>query len=340
MAKVKETKSTFEEIVADLNKKYRSEGIIERTFISTGSILLDNALGGGVSTGRITELIAWEGAGKSTVCQHILANAQKLGMKVAYIDAEHSLDPTYAEAIGVDWKALLPTLFQPTNGEDAFHYGMELIKTGELGVIIFDSTSGMIPKKQLEGDPGTSVLGLHSRLFSQEIPKISAMAATHNTAVVFVSQIREKIGVMFGSPETTQAGNALKFFASNRIELRKTLEKEGDVTIGINSKFKVIKCKTNSPYSTGVINIIFGKGINSDPEVMEIAIENNIISLSGNTYSYEGVKIGVGQKQLEAFFTDNPEVFEEIKLKVINKLQNKTVQSTEEIPLLNTTENE
>ena len=198
MAKNKEEKKSFAELAAELDKKFSGNTNTEHFDLSTGSLSLDLALGGGVRSGRITELIAWEGAGKTTICLHLIAEAQKKGLNVAYIDAEHALDEKYAKAIGVDWEKLKPTLFQPMNGEDAFQYGQELLKTGELQLLIFDSTSGMLPKSQMEAEPGGSNMGKHALLFSKEVPKVNIFAANNNAIVVFVSQLREKIGIMFG----------------------------------------------------------------------------------------------------------------------------------------------
>lgn len=273
--------SNLQETLIALNKKYNLGDSQERTFISTGSIGLNKSLGGGIVTGRITEIIAWEGVGKTTVCLHAVADAQDKGLKAGYIDAEHALDEAYARALGVDWDELV--LIQPSFGEEAFEIGEELLKTGEIDLLIFDSTSGMIPKAQFEGDPGSSYIGKHAMLFSKEVPKINVLASKHNVAVIFISQLREKIGVMYGSPEITQAGNTLKFFASNRIELRKQLVREGDVVVGQNTKFKVIKCKTHKPYGVGEFRIEFGKGIDKIGELIDILQDLEIIKKWGKT---------------------------------------------------------
>lgn len=322
MSKEKEKESSFELVVKSLNKKYFSNKD-DAFFVSTGSITLDLALGGkGLSSGRITELMAWEGSGKTTLCLHLIANAQKAGYEVAYIDSEHALDERYARAIGVDWDKLVPEddsmkmLFQTSTGEDAFDIASNLLKTGKVKVIIFDSTSGMIPESQFEADAGGSNMGKHAKLFSSEIPKINALAAKHNAIVVFVSQLREKIGVMFGSPETTQAGNALKFFASNRIRLSKTLVKDGDETTGITVGFKVLKCKTAKPFKTGSFPIVFGEGIDNMEEVVDLATDLGIIKKSGSWYAYGETKIGQGISSVKQLLKDNPELYQEITLKV------------------------
>lgn len=321
-------KKSFEEITAELNKKY-SRVPHDQFFISTGSLSLDAALGGGVASGRITELISWEGGGKTTLCLHLLAECQKLGKRAAYVDAEHALDKKYAQSIGVDWDAIKDNIFQPTCGEEAFDYGLELIKTGELGLLIFDSTSGMIPEKQLTDPAAQSHLGLHARLFSSEVPKINIQCGMNNTVVVFVSQIREKIGVLFGSPETTQAGNALKFFASNRIEMRRSMVKEGADVVSQVTKFKTIKCKTNSPFLTGSLPISFGVGIDKMSEVIDLAVSFDIIHRGGSWFSYGETKIGQGIESVKSFLEDNPEFLLEVRDKVRKELINNPIIEAE-----------
>ena len=322
MAKVKEQKQSFQDLAAELDKKFSGNTNIQHFDLSTGSLSLDLALGGGIRSGRITELIAWEGAGKTTLCLHLVAEAQKKGMNVAYVDAEHALDEKYAKAIGVDWEKLKPTLFQPMNGEDAFQYGQELLKSGELQLLIFDSTSGMLPKSQMEAEPGGSNMGKHALLFSKEVPKINLFASDNNAIVVFVSQLREKIGVMFGSPETTQAGNTLKFFASNRIDLRKSLEKDGDEVVGINTKFKVLKCKTASPYKTGVIPIVFGVGIDKVSEIIDMASDLDLIKKWGKTITIlDGTDSKYDLEEFKTLLKDNEEFFQDLRTKVIKKVE-------------------
>lgn len=322
MAKNKEEKKSFAELAAELDKKFSGNTNTEHFDLSTGSLSLDLALGGGVRSGRITELIAWEGAGKTTICLHLIAEAQKKGLNVAYIDAEHALDEKYAKAIGVDWEKLKPTLFQPMNGEDAFQYGQELLKTGELQLLIFDSTSGMLPKSQMEAEPGGSNMGKHALLFSKEVPKVNIFAANNNAIVVFVSQLREKIGIMFGSPETTQAGNTLKFFASNRIDLRRSLEKEGDEVIGINTKFKVLKCKTSAPYKTGIIPILFGVGIDKVSEIIEMATDLDLIKKWGKTITIlDGTDTKYDLEEFKTLLKDNEEFFQDLRSKILKKVE-------------------
>lgn len=320
--KTGEKQASLEETLQMLNKKYSSGNLEERFFVSTGSIALDKALGGGVMSGRITELIAWEGAGKTTVALHTVANAQKQGLKALYIDSEHALDKTYSKALNVNWEDMI--LIQPSFGEEAFDSAEELIKTGEVDLVIFDSTSGMIPKSQFEGDAGSSYIGKHAMLFSKEVPKLNILISKFNVACIFISQVREKIGVLWGSPETTQAGNTLKFFASNRIDLRKQFIKEGDTVVGSNTKFKVLKCKNASPYSTGILPIRFGIGIDKYEELITLAIETEVIKKWGKTITVFATEEGQeDEKYDEAEFMkllkDNVEFFEEIKTRVEQK---------------------
>jgi len=327
MAK-KEDKLSFNEVLQQLNKDFGGIEKKERFFISTGSLKLDRALGGGLCSGRITELIAWEGGGKTTCCLHACSDALQKGKKVLYVDSEHALDEVYALNLGVNLKDII--LFQPDFGEQAFEYAERLMETGEIGLVIFDSTSGMIPKSQFEAEPGTTSIGKHAMLFNKEMPKINSLTAKHNIVTIFVSQVREKIGVMFGSPETTQGGNALKFFASNRIELRKsTQEKDGDNVVGNLVKFKTLKCKNAPPFKTGDFLIEFGLGIQKWKDIMDLAIDKELITKKGNTYLLDENKLGVGEKQLIECLTSNPEIIEELEKRLNEK--ETSVQTLEEV---------
>lgn len=308
----KEEKASYKELVEKLNKEYSGVKRDDYFDLSTGSISLDVALGGGIRSGRITELIAWEGAGKTTLCLHLVAEAQKRGMNVCYIDSEHALDKKYAQAIGVDWDKM--TLFQPMNGEEAFDYGRRLLESGELQLLIFDSTSGMLPKSQMESEAGGSNMGKHALLFSKEVPKINLAASKNNAIVCFVSQIREKIGILFGTPETTQAGNTLKFFASNRIDLRKSLVKQGDEVVGLNTKFKILKCKTNKPFSTGSFPIVFGLGIDKVSEIIDLASSSLPVEKFkkwGSQITYNGEKYNL--EDFKQLLKDNDEFYNSLK---------------------------
>jgi len=255
----------------------------------------------------------------TTAALHAVKETQEMGKIAAYIDAEHALDRKYAEAIGVNWEELI--LIQPSFGEEAFEYAEELIKSGEISLIVFDSTSGMIPKSQFDSEPGSFHIGKHALLFAKEIPKINVLISKNNTACIFISQVREKIGVMFGSPEITPAGNTLKFFASNRIELRKELIKVEGLIVGTNSKFKVIKCKTGSPYSIGKLPIRFGIGIDKYEEIIDLAKESEVIKVWGDTVTVyeepENLKISV--KDFNTLLRDDENYFNDIRKRIEEK---------------------
>jgi recombination protein RecA len=317
-AKKAEIKMTFSERAAELQKRFAKEER-QKIVIPTGSIALDKAFGGGYCTGRIYEYISWEGAGKTSLCLHAIAEAQKIGINVAYIDAEHALDEKYARTIGVDWDALGESLFQPMNGEEGFEDIKELIRTGEPSLIVVDSTSGMKPKKEMEDPAGSTNMGLHARLMGAEIPKIVSLADVNNCCVIFVSQFREKIGVMFGSPETTQGGNALKFWASVRTELRRELSKEGDEVYGIISKFKVIKNKMSAPYQTGKIPIVFGQGIDKLKEIITLGKEYELLTTRTDTLTFGKDKYKV--EEFKELLNSNEEFYNDVKASIINKMK-------------------
>lgn len=322
--KVEEVKvqSSFQDKAKELEKRFARKEV-DRIIIPTGSIKLDKAFGGGYVTGRVFEFIAWEGAGKTSLALHAIASAQKLGLNVAYIDAEHALDRKYAEAIGVDWDSLKPTLFQPMNGEEGFNIIRELLSTGDMQLCVIDSTSGMKPKKEMEDPAGSSNLGLHARLMGQEIPKIVADADVHNCCVIFISQFREKIGVMFGSPETTQGGNALKFWASVRTELRKALDKVGDDVVGIITKFKVIKNKIVAPYQTGEIPITFGVGIDKLEEVKELAKEHDLIRERMGVITMLTDDSKIPSEEFATRLTKDEDFYNGLKTSILEKLNGK-----------------
>lgn len=328
MAKKIETEKplSFREEIEAI-KKELNRSSLEDIYLNTGSLALDIALGGkGWKLGRQASLVAWFGAGKTTLCIETVAQAEKRNFEYAYIDGEHSLDESYIKKLGINWDRFNERLFQPSNGEEAFEIAKRLIKTGELRLLIFDSVSGMLPKKMMEDAAGTSSIGLHARLFSSQVPVLHELAAKYNCLIIYVNQIREKIGVMFGSPETTQAGNAIPFFDDYRIEIRKTIEKENgdkeDAT-GVTSRFKVIKNKVAPPYKTGEYSIVFGEGINKVKEIIDIAIELELIKVWGKKTTYPNNEEGTvyETETFPQFLKDNPEFTDILRSQIQEKLQ-------------------
>lgn len=281
--------------------------------VSTGSLSLDIALGiGGLPKGRIIEIFGPESSGKTTLTLQVIAQYQKQGGTCAFIDAEHALDPQYARKLGVDIDNLLVS--QPDNGEQALEIADMLVRSGAVDLIVVDSVAALTPKAEIEGEMGDSHMGLHARLMSQALRKITGNAKRSNCMVVFINQIRMKIGVMFGSPETTTGGNALKFYASVRLDIRRTGQvKDSDEIIGNETKVKVVKNKMAPPFKEAQFQILYGKGINYMGEVIDIATDYDIIKKSGAWYSYNGSKIGQGKNNVIRFFEENAEVFHDIE---------------------------
>lgn len=332
-------KSKFQEVLDSLNKKY-GEGTIlslgdknhnEYDLISTGSIAFDHiALGvGGFVKGKLYELVGWEGSGKSTICGHAVANCQNNGGKVLYIDGEHAVDPNYFTALGVNISDML--IAQPTCGEEGFQIAMDMINTGEIDLVIIDSDSSLIPKKVLDGDVGDSSIGRKAKLNSDVYPKLKGILSKHNTCVIVVSQYREKIGVMFGDPRTTQGGHALKFYADVRVEVSKTHAKDGNDIYGNVTKIKTIKNKMAPPFRGVEFEILFGVGIDRMLEIMEMASELNILRKYGKTITYNEIKYDV--EEFRTLLTDNDEFFDALKQNIIDKIN-------EEEVVINETENE
>ena len=290
---------------------------IEVPSISTGSFGLDNALGiGGLPKGRVVEIYGPESSGKTTLTLQIIAECQKAGGSAAFIDAEHALDPEYAKALGVDIDELL--LSQPDTGEQALEVTDMLVKSGSLDVIVVDSVAALVPRAELEGDMGDSHVGLQARLMSQALRKITGSIQKSNTLVIFINQIRMKIGVMFGSPETTTGGNALKFYSSVRLDIRRIgAIKDGDEVIGNETRVKVVKNKMAPPFKVVEFQILYGKGINKNAEIIEFAVKKGIIEKAGAWYSYKGDKIGQGIAKTSEFLKENPKVLEEIEASVL-----------------------
>lgn len=284
--------------------------------ISTGSLELDIALGvGGVPRGRVVEIYGPESSGKTTMTLHIIAEAQKLGGAVAFIDAEHALDPTYAAKLGVKTEELLVS--QPDTGEEALEIVEALVRSGALDVIVIDSVAALVPKAEIDGDMGDAHMGLQARLMSQALRKLTGVISKSNTCVIFINQIRMKIGVMFGSPETTTGGNALKFYSSVRLDIRRieTL-KNGDDSIGSRVRVKVVKNKVAPPFKQAEFDIMYDTGISREGGVLDLAVKFDIINKSGTWYSYNEERIGQGRENVRKFLKDNPAISRDIEMKI------------------------
>ena len=287
--------------------------------ISTGSLGLDMALGvGGVPRGRIVEVYGPESSGKTTVALHMVAEVQKRGGIAGFIDAEHALDPAYAKNIGVDIDNLY--ISQPDNGEQALEITETMVRSGAVDVIIVDSVAALVPKAEIDGEMGDSHVGLHARLMSQALRKLTGIISKSNCVVIFINQLREKVGVMFGNPETTTGGRALKFYASVRLDVRRieTLKVGGEV-VGNRTRVKVVKNKVAPPFKEAEFDIMFGKGISKEGDILDLAVLHDIINKAGAWYSYNGEKIGQGRENTKLYLANNPEVMEEIEQQVRNK---------------------
>ena len=284
--------------------------------VPTGSLGLDIALGvGGVPKGRIVEIYGPESSGKTTVALHMVAEVQKRGGIAGFIDAEHALDPVYAKNIGVDIDNLY--ISQPDNGEQALEITETMVRSGAVDIVIVDSVAALVPKAEIEGDMGDSHVGLHARLMSQALRKLTAAISRSNCVVIFINQLREKVGVMFGNPETTTGGRALKFYASVRLDVRRTETlKQGGEMVGNHVKVKVVKNKVAPPFKQAEFDIMFGTGISREGEILDLASECNVVNKSGAWYSYNGARIGQGRENVKIFLKDHPEICEEIEKQV------------------------
>ena len=284
--------------------------------ISTGSIALDAALvAGGVPYGRVIEIYGPESSGKTTLTLHIIAEAQRVGGVAAFIDAEHALDPEYAQKLGVDVENLL--ISQPDSGEQALEIAEVLVRSGAVNIVVIDSVAALVPKAELEGEMGDSHMGLQARLMSQALRKLTAIVSRSHTCLIFINQIRMKIGVMFGNPETTTGGNALKFYASVRLDIRKIASlKSGEDVIGSRTRVKVVKNKIAPPFGQAEFEIIFGEGISRIGEALDLGVAHDIVEKSGAWYSYEGTRLGQGRDNVKQFLKDHPEMANEIEAKV------------------------
>lgn len=294
--------------------------VLDIPAISTGSLGLDMALGiGGIPRGRVIEIYGPESSGKTTLSMHCIAEAQKAGGMAAFIDAEHAFDKAYAEKLGIDIENLL--ISQPDNGEQALEIAEHLIRSGAIDIIVIDSVAALVPKGELEGEMGDSKMGLQARLMSQALRKLTGAINKTGCACVFINQLRDKIGVMFGNPETTTGGNALKFYASVRLDIRRIGQiKEGaDNIMGNRTKVKVVKNKVSPPFKVVEFDIIYGEGISKVGEIIDLGVEFEIIKKAGSWFSYEGNKLGQGRDAVKTLLLDNPELMEELELKIKEK---------------------
>ncbi len=284
--------------------------------IPTGALSLDIALGiGGVPRGRIIEIYGPESSGKTTLALHIIAEAQKEKGEVAFIDAEHALDPVYAKNLGVDINNLIVS--QPDTGEQALEIAESLIRSGALDVIVVDSVAALVPKAEIDGDMGDSHIGLQARLMSQALRKLAGAVNKSKTVIIFINQLREKVGVMFGNPETTTGGRALKFYASVRMDIRKVenIKQDGEV-IGNRARVKIVKNKVAPPFREAEFDILYGKGISKEGNILDIAVNLDIIEKSGSWFSYKGDRIGQGRENVKKYLTENPKMMEEVETKI------------------------
>lgn len=323
--KLKALEVTLGKIEKDFGKgtimKLGDHAIENIQVISTGSIGLDAALGiGGFPRGRVIEIYGPEASGKTTLAIHAIAEAQKNGGIAAIIDAEHTFDRNYAEKLGVDVENLL--ISQPDNGEQALEITDNLIRSGALDIIVIDSVAALTPKAEIEGEMGDQKMGLQARLMSQALRKLTANISKTNTSCVFINQLREKIGVVFGNPETTTGGNALKFYASVRVDIRKTNQlKEGDEIIGSRTRAKIVKNKLAPPFRKADFDILYGEGISQLGEIVDLGVDFEIIKKSGSWFSYNDTKLGQGRDAVKQIIKDNPELYDELKTKIFEALK-------------------
>ncbi len=322
-AKLKALQLTLDKLDKTYGKgtvmKMGDKAIEEVEVISSGSLGVDLALGvGGYPKGRIIEIYGPESSGKTTLTLHAIAEAQKAGGIAAFIDAEHAFDRHYAEKLGVNIEDLI--ISQPDNGEQALEIAENLIRSGAIDIVVIDSVAALTPKSEIEGEMGDSKMGLHARLMSQALRKLTGTISKTNCTVFFINQLREKIGVMFGNPETTTGGNALKFYASVRLDIRRSSQiKDGENVIGNRTKVKVVKNKVAPPFKTAEFDIMYGEGVSKTGEILDLAVEFEIIKKSGSWFSYGDTKLGQGRDAVKALIKDNPELAEELEEKI--KLQ-------------------
>lgn len=321
---VKDTDAALDDAISQIEKKFGKGSVMrlgDRTavdvdVIPSGSLTLDKALGiGGYPKGRIIEIYGPESSGKTTLTLHAIAQAQKQGGKAAFIDAEHAIDPVYAMNLGVDIDELI--LSQPDSGEQALEIAEMLVRSGVIDLIVIDSVAALVPQVELDGEMGDAAVGLQARLMSKALRKLSGVMNKTNCTVIFINQLREKIGVMYGNPETTTGGRALKFYSSVRVEIRRSeqIKQNGEI-IGNKANIKVVKNKVAPPFKTTQVDIIYGKGISRDGEILDLAVEGDIVEKSGAWYAYNGEKIGQGRENAKNFLIEHPAIFEEVEEKV------------------------
>ena len=330
MTDAEEKKKALESVFSVIEKEYGTGSImklgdansVDVEVIPTGSLTLDMALGvGGLPRGRVIEIYGPESSGKTTVALHVVAEAQKMGGEAAFIDAEHALDPVYAKKLGVDIDNLI--VAQPDTGEQALDIAEALVRSGALDVIVVDSVAALVPKAEIDGEMGDSHVGLLGRLMSQALRKLTAVISKSGTVVIFINQLREKVGVMYGNPETTPGGRALKFFSSVRLDVRRgEVIKNGTELIGNKTKVKVVKNKVAPPFKTAEFDILYGEGISKEGNILDFAVENNIIKKSGAWFSYNGEKIGQGRDNVRKYMVENKEFTAEIDRQVRELLKN------------------
>ena len=321
----------LEQAIAQIEKEFGKGSIMrlgdyqnqDIEVIPTGCLTLDFALGvGGIPRGRIIEIYGPESSGKTTVSLHIVAEAQKMGGTAAFIDAEHALDPNYAARLGVDIKNLYVS--QPDTGEQGLEIAESLVRSGSVDIVVIDSVAALTPKAEIDGEMGDSHVGLQARLMSQALRKLAAITNKTKTCIIFINQLREKVGIMFGNPETTPGGKALKFYSSIRLDVRKgEVIKDGDQAVGARTKVKVVKNKVAPPFKVAEFDIIFGMGISNESCVLDMAVEHDIIQKSGAWFSYNGEKIGQGRENVRKYLLENPAFAEEVEQKLRDLLSPK-----------------
>ena len=326
--RVREREKAIEMAVGQIEKQF-GKGAIMRLGqgaiaaiprISTGSISIDNALGiGGVPRGRVVEIFGPEASGKTTLALQVIAQAQRGGGTAAFVDAEHALDPTYASKLGVDLDNLLVS--QPDNGEQALEIVEVLVRSGGADVVVVDSVAALVPRAEIDGEMGDAQVGLQARLMSQALRKLTAVVSKSRTCLIFINQLRVKIGVMFGNPETTTGGRALKFYASIRIDIRRIgAIKDGDQVIGNRTRVKIVKNKVAPPFRMAEFDLIYGEGVSREGDLLDLAVDRRIVEKSGTWFSYDGERLGQGREKVKLFLKQNPEIFDTIDARVRTEL--------------------